>query len=236
MSKVAAQGNSKQAAGKAGQLAPLRGAILDVDGTLLDSMPMWDRLAAQYLRCQGVQPEADVNERIKDLTVEEAGRYFQRHYGLRKTVPEIQAGVVELVRPYYAAEAELKPGAREFLEFLHQRQVPLCLATVTDAVLVQSALARLGLSSYFVKLLTCKEAGSKERPEIFLEARAALGTPLAATYVFEDSYYAMVTAKAAGFPVVAVYDTSAAADSARIKTVAAVYVKNLTETEHYLDV
>ena len=115
-------------------------------------------------------------------------------------------------------------------------QPPIKVLRKSLSILVQSALARLGLSSYFVKLLTCKEAGSKERPEIFLEARAALGTPLAATYVFEDSYYAMVTAKAAGFPVVAVYDTSAAADSARIKTVAAVYVKNLTETEHYLDV
>ena len=233
---MAATEKNKQAAENTGRLPPLRGAILDVDGTLLDSMPMWDQLAAKFLRSRGLQPEPDVNEKIKDMTVTAAGRYFQKQYGLQASLAEIEAGVRELVRHYYAAEAELKPGVRDFLEFLHRRQVPLCLATVTEAALVRSALERHGVLPYFSGIITCREAGGKDQPGIFLQAREMLGTPLAGTYVFEDSYYAMATAKAAGFPVVAVYDASSAVDQASIQKLADLYVRNLTETEAYLHV
>ena len=217
-------------------MLPLQGAILDVDGTLLDSMPMWDQLAARYLRSLGLVPEPDLNRKIKNFTVAEAGKYFQEHYGVKASVAEINTGVFQLARQFYVSEVPLKQGVQEFLALLAERRIPMCLATVTDADLVRGALERYGLLPYFKTIITCRGVTGKDKPEIFLRAQAVLGTDREATYVFEDAYYAMVTARAAGFPVVAVEDASSAGDKDKIKKVADIYVHNLTEMEAYLHV
>jgi HAD superfamily hydrolase (TIGR01509 family) len=222
--------------GASQKLLPLQGAILDVDGTLLDSMPMWDQLAARFLRSLGLVPEPDLNSKIKNFTVAEAGRYFQEHYGVKVSVAEINTGVFKLARQFYVNEVPLKPGVQEFLAFLAERRIPMCLATVTDADLVRSALERYGLLAYFKTIITCRDVSGKDKPEIFFRAQAVLGTARENTYVFEDAYYAMVTAKAAGFPVVAVADASSAGDKDKIKKVADICVHNLTEMEAYLHV
>lgn len=225
----------KAAAGSK-KILPLQGAILDVDGTLLDSMPMWNHLADRYLLSLGLVPEQDLNSKIKNLTVDEAGQYFQEHYGVRKTIAEINAGVFELIRHFYESEVSLKPGVREFLTFLAERHIPMCLATVTYAGLVQAAMERYGLLTCFKSILTCRDISGKDKPEIFYRAQQLLGTERAATYVFEDAYYAMVTAKKAGFPVVAVYDASSTGVEDGIHSVADFWVRNLTEMEAYLHV
>ena len=62
----------------------------------------------------------------------------------------------------------------------------------------------LPLVDYFT---TCTEVGkSKEHPDIFTTCAAQFGAAPQETVVFEDSAYAIRTARAAGFPVVAVED------------------------------
>ena len=185
----------------------LRGAIFDMDGTLLDSMQVWENAGEDYLRTLGCVPEEGVGELMKSMSLQQAALYCRERYALPLSVEEIMAGVNGRVERFYRQEARLKPGALDFLRTLSQRGVRMCLATATDLHLVEAALDRCGVRTYFSALFTCTQAGSgKDEPHIYRAALRHLGTGRADTLVFEDALYAARTAKGDGFVTVGVAD------------------------------
>ena len=136
-----------------------------------------------------------------------------------------------MLERYYRFEVPLKPGAAELLERLRQDGVKLCIATATDRHLVEAALDRCGVLSCFGEIFTCNEVGhGKDEPDIFEEALRFLGTEKAETVVFDDALYAVRTAKEAGFPVAAVYDSHEKAQD-QIRMLADVYLEELTQLD-----
>ena len=185
----------------------IKGAIFDLDGTLLDSMWIWDTIGEVYLRSLGIEPRENLAETFKTFTLEKAAEYFRKHYGVTQTVAEIVDGVNGMVEIFYQDTVALKKGVHEFLERLSENGVKMCVATVTDRYLVEAALERLGVRTYFSEIFTTAEVGcDKTTPQIYRTALAHLGTQKSETVVFEDAYHAMMTAKNDGFPVAAVYD------------------------------
>lgn len=185
----------------------LRGAIFDMDGTLLDSMQVWENAGEDYLRTLGCVPEEGVGELMKSMSLQQAALYCRERYALPLSVEEIMAGVNGRVERFYRQEARLKPGALDFLRTLSQRGVRMCLATATDLHLVEAALDRCGVRTYFSALFTCTQVGSgKDEPHIYRAALRHLGTGRADTLVFEDALYAARTAKGDGFVTVGVAD------------------------------
>ena len=185
----------------------LRGAIFDMDGTLLDSMQVWENAGEDYLRTLGCVPEEGVGELMKSMSLQQAALYCRERYALPLSVEEIMAGVKGRVERFYRQEARLKPGGLDFLRTLSQRGVRMCLATATDLHLVEAALDRCGVRTYFSALFTCTQVGSgKDEPHIYRAALRHLGTGRADTLVFEDALYAARTAKGDGFVTVGVAD------------------------------
>ena len=186
----------------------IRGAIFDVDGTLLDSMFIWDTIGETYLRSIGYEPREKLNEVFKNMSLFQAARYYRTEYGVTLSIDEIMNGVNAMLERYYRFEVSLKPGVAELLAQLQASGVKLCIATATDRYLVEAALERCGVLSCFGAIFTCNEVGhGKDEPDIFEEALRFLGTEKAETVVFDDALYAVRTAKEAGFPVAAVYDS-----------------------------
>ena len=203
----------------------IRGAIFDVDGTLLDSMFIWDTIGETYLRSIGYQPKENLNETFKNMSLRQAARYYQTEYGVTQSIDEIMDGVNAMLERYYRFEVPLKPGAAELLERLRQNGVKLCIATATDRHLVEAALDRCGVLSCFGEIFTCNEVGhGKDEPDIFEVALRFLGTRREETLVFDDALYAVRTAKEAGFPVAAVYD-SHEKEQDKVRLLADIYLK-----------
>ena len=207
----------------------IRGAIFDVDGTLLDSMFIWDTIGEAYLRSIGYQPKENLNETFKNMSLHQAARYYQTEYGVTRSIDEIMDGVNAMLERYYRFEVPLKPGVAELLEWLRQDGVRLCIATATDRHLVEAALDRCGVLSCFGEIFTCNEVGhGKDEPDIFEEALRFLGTRREETLVFDDALYAVRTAKEAGFPVAAVYD-SHERSQAEVRARSDLYLEDLTQ-------
>lgn len=184
------------------------GAIFDVDGTLLDSMSVWDTIGEKYLRSIGYAPKENINEVFKNMSLYQAACYYQSEYGVTLSVEEIMKGVNAMLEQYYRDEVPLKTEIAELVIQLYDEGVKLCIATATDRYLVDAALSRLKIRSCFSEIFTCNEVGhGKDEPHIFEVALNFLGTKKAETFVFDDALYAIRTAKNAGFPVVAVYDS-----------------------------
>ena len=75
--------------------------------------------------------------------------------------------------------------------------------------MVRLALRVCGLDGYFPTVVCCEAVGAgKDKPDVFLKALAALGTPLRETWVFEDSVVALTSAASCGLPTVGVYDAN----------------------------
>ena len=187
----------------------IEGAIFDVDGTLLDSMYIWDNAAENYLISMGVRPKPGLNDELRDIGGHEIAAYFRREYGIDKTEEEISTGIYDTLEDAYVNRAPLKEGVIETLDMLRGRKIGICAATATDRHLIEPALRRCGIYGYFSRIFTCgEERTSKNSPDIYIRAARFLGAEISKTLVFEDALYAVKTAAAAGFIVIGVHDRS----------------------------
>ena len=185
----------------------IKGAIFDLDGTLLDSMFIWDTIGEVYLRSLDIEPRENLAEAFKTFTLEESAEYYRTHYGVTLSVAEIVDGVNRMIEDLYKSTVPLKKGVAEFLAGLSKAGVRMCIATVTDKYLVEAALTRLKVRQYFGEIITTAEVGcGKNDPKIYRTALAYLGTEKHETIVFEDALHALMTAKNDGFSVAAIYD------------------------------
>ncbi len=211
----------------------ITGAIFDVDGTLLDSMSVWDTIGEDYLRSIGYAPRENLNETFQTMSLRQAARYYQTEYGVTLSIGEIVDGVNGRLADFYHNRAQLKPGAGEFVRELSRRGVKLCVATATDRPLVEAALARCGVLGYFEDILTCTAVGAgKDEPLIYREALERVGGNRSGVVVFEDALYAARTAKRDGFPVAAVYDSHEKRQD-ELKTLADIYLTDFSDFDFF---
>ena len=212
----------------------IEGIIFDLDGTLLDSMKVWDSIGEDYLLSLGIKPRENLKEVFKDMSLIQSAQYYQQHYHVNKTIDEIIDGINKLIEDFYINKVQLKKGARAFLEELSRKNIKMIIATATDKYLVDAALLRLGIREYFIGVLTCNEVGyGKDKPVIFEEALRRLNTNKLRTVVFEDAVYAIKTAKEAGFIVSGVYDESE--DQKLVKELSDFYIKEYKKMEDFYE-
>lgn len=208
----------------------IKGAIFDIDGVLLDSMGIWDDLGARYLRSLGKIPEERLNKILFSMSMEQGAEYLNEHYGLNKSVKETVDGIGRMLEDYYFYEVLLKPGAKEILEFLKSKSIKIAAATSSPRTHIEKALSRNGLLGYIDKIYTTGEVGvSKHSPDIYNLAADFLKTKSEETLVFEDSLYALKTAKEAGYVTVGVFDEKGESNQAELENQADLYLKKLDD-------
>jgi len=208
----------------------IRGAIFDVDGTLLDSSAVWDDAGEKYLASIGVAAESGLGRKLFTMSLDEGAVYMKETYCLTQTPEEILEGVLQVVEDFYYNEAPLKEGAADFVKALAEGGIPMVIASSSRKEHIQAALTRLGIMQYFKHIFTCSEVGiGKHDPKIFYEASSFLGSQPNETWVVEDGLYAMKTARAAGFHVLGVYDEPSSGDWEEIQQTASLAMKDLTQ-------
>lgn len=218
-----------------------KGAIFDADGTLLDSMPIWEDAAARFLAGLGIEAEPDLGDTMFRLSLDEGAAYLKKTYlagdhGRSMTEEEIKEGVLGVIRDFYVHQVQPKAGARRFLEELAARKVPMYIATSSNREHIRAALERLGLLHFFDGMITCEEAGaSKRQPRIFLLAAERMGLSPEDIFVFEDVIHAIRSAGSAGFVTVGVYDAASAADNEAMRAECAIYLHTLENREKFLE-
>ena len=186
----------------------LEGVVFDVDGVLFDTERLsqeiwnavstelgWPQVGRAYLEFVG-QNRADILQKMLDLF----GPDFPRETFLLTCSARSQERMEREGVP-------LKPGVREIREFLTARRVPAALATTTNRERTQRRMEMPGLRPSFSAVVTGDQvAHSKPDPEIYQLACRALGTTPSRTLAIEDSRNGILSAHAAGMPVVMVPD------------------------------
>lgn len=186
----------------------IKAAIFDFDGTIADSMPFWSDFAERFVTHLGGAPRAELNRLVNAMSVQEAEIYLQKEYFPEMTLSEMIEATDRYVMARYKKGFNEKEGSGDFVRELHARGVKMAIATATDREPVSLALSALGLSEYFEFIITCTDAGigKSSSPKVFDLAVEKLGAKKEETLIFEDSFYAAKTAKAADYTVCGVYD------------------------------
>lgn len=211
----------------------LKGMIFDFDGTLMDSMFIWDTAGEVYLRSIGKEPQEDLQKILKPMSLLQCAEYIQDRYEIFQTYEEIMDGINRTVEGFYFHEVNPKPGVVAWLEELSAKGIKMCIATATDRYQVEAALTRCGMRQYFSEIFTCTEVGSgKDQPLIFRKAMEHLGTDRSSTAVVEDAFHAICAAKADDFLTVAVYDAHEDKQQ-EIQEMADLYLQNYLNLNHF---
>lgn len=208
----------------------MKAAIFDLDGTLLDSMPVWHNVGSDYLIARGLTPPAGLQEKLKTMSFRISAEYFVNEFSLDTTVEDLMAYWMDEVAPHYYSSIELKPYVIEYLEQLRLLGIRMCVATATDKLLAEAAMARLGILDYFEFIITVDEVGkSKEFPDIFFEAARRLDCPPHECVVFEDSLHALITLRESEFTAWGVHDASAEAELDRVQELSNRFIWSFAE-------
>ncbi len=185
----------------------IKGAIFDVDGTLLDSMFTWRHRGEIFLENLGITPREGLHLDVRHMGFFEAPKMIKEEYNLEMTPEEICDEMMKVVDNYYKTNPRVKEGTVPFLEELKKNGVKMCVATATDRHMVEPGLINAGIRDYFDEIFTCGSLNTnKTKPYIFEKAMEFLGTTKEDTVIFEDALYAVKTAKKAGFYVTGIFD------------------------------
>ena len=98
----------------------MKAAIFDVDGTLLDSMSVWEDIGERYLTSQNITAEKNLRAALHTMSLEQGAAWMKEKYQLDKSISQIIEEVLKIVSDFYRFEAPLKPGVKKTLEWVKE--------------------------------------------------------------------------------------------------------------------
>ena len=225
-----------------------------MDGTLIDSMPLWKNYVTKYIEEKNLKlrHNPDVERDCRHMHIEEVAAYLSSHYPGYST-PEIRLEemLAEIKQKYEFGYEHRDINVKPFigknfalLKSLKAAGIPMAVATATHRPIAEMILELTGLLPYFDAVLTTAEVGAgKEKPDVYFEAVHVLGGDVTAMSsrwqpwrkpskaigtcaVFEDAYICARTAKKAGFYTIVVEDSAARDKADKLRKLADLYVPN----------
>ena len=211
-------------------LKNIEGAVVDLDGTLLDSSWVWEKVDEKFLGDRGFQVPDDYVDEISPLGAERAAVYTIERFGLNEDKDDIVREWIEMAKKEYATEVVCKPYAKEFLEELHKLNIKMAVATSSDRELFMKTLEREGILKYFQKIVTVDEVErGKGYPDIYEEAARRIKVNPHKCLVFEDILAGVTGASLGEFNVVAVFDEKSKHNWEKIKSISKYSINDYKE-------
>jgi HAD superfamily hydrolase (TIGR01509 family) len=183
----------------------IEAVVFDVDGVLIDSEPVWERVRRNFVATRGGRWPDDAQDRMMGMSTAEWSAYISEDFGLRGlSAQQVAELVTAAMAAEYAARLPLLPGAVAAVRDLSARW-PLAVASSAPKSLIDAVLDASGLRPAFAAAVSSEEvARGKPAPDVYLEAAARLGVTPAACAAVEDSSNGLRSAAAAGLAVIAV--------------------------------
>ena len=207
--------------------ANLRGAIFDLDGTLVDSMGVWHRIDDEFLGRRGFPADESYKQAVKTMKYETAAHYTIERYGLKESPEEVMAEWDSMALQEYRYHIKCKPGAAEFLRELKKQGIQIALATVSHRALLEAVLKGNEIFELFDVLTDVSQVSrGKEEPDLYWLAAEKMGLKPQECMVFEDVLLGIQSAKRGGFYTCGVKDHASDAEEAEIRRIADCFVQS----------
>lgn len=211
-------------------LKDIDAVIFDLDGTMVDSMWMWEKIDIEYLHLFGIEMPNDLQRSVEGKSFSETAMYFKDRFQLSDSLEEIKGYWNRMAWDKYENEVPLKEGVRELLSYLKEHQILIGIATSNSKKLVELVIKKHQIENYFSSIHTsCEVAKGKPSPDIFLLVAQDLGVQPSRCLVFEDVIQGVMAGKNANMKVCAVYDKYSEKDKDIKVKLADYYVHSMRE-------
>jgi HAD superfamily hydrolase (TIGR01509 family) len=186
----------------------IQGAIFDLDGTIIDSEPLWQKAEIRLFGEEGLFLTGNDCRQTMGLQTYEAVKHWHNKIPIKKRSIEeltlaLNSSVIELIKN----EGEIKPGVIKAMELFRNENIPMAIASSSTIKLIEAAVEKFELQKYFSLIWSGDfEKIGKPHPGIFLSAATKLNIDPVYTVAIEDSFNGMVAVKAARMKLVAYLD------------------------------
>ncbi len=212
------------------ELKEYEACLFDLDGTLVDSMWMWEQIDIDYLGKFGISLPHDLQEKIEGLSFHENALYFKETFHIPDSIQQIKEDWNQMALEQYQTNVKLKKGVREFLEHCLSHGIKMGIATSNSMLLVQELLKALDLTKYFTEIHTaCEVAKGKPSPDIYLLVAEKLGVQAERCLVFEDVLPGLQAGHAAHMKTVLVRDAYKKHTTEQLSTEADYVIRDFTD-------
>ena len=183
----------------------IEAVVFDMDGVLIDSEPVWERVRRGFVADHGGRWADDTQERLMGMSTAEWSAYLASDLGIAGlTAQQVAEQVIAAMVVEYSRQLPLLPGAVDAVRSLAGRW-PLAVASSSPRSLIETVLATAGLGPAFGAVVSSEEVPQgKPAPDVYLAAAARLAAAPTACAGVEDSSNGLRAAVAAGFTVIAI--------------------------------
>lgn len=209
--------------------------IFDMDGTLIDSIGIWNQVDQALMAAMGgaAEEEMAVGRRrdafLADHRDEENPYlsyclFLARHCGCSWSGEKVFQKRYEISRDFLIHQVDYKKGAPEVIQKLHGLEKTLVIATTTKRAnmdiyrrLNENIRSKAPLDKYFTAIYTREDVSSiKPSPEVHEKLMADLEKTREDCFIFEDSLAGLMAARTAGIPAGLIYDRYSEKDRNRM--------------------
>jgi HAD superfamily hydrolase (TIGR01509 family) len=174
-------------------------ALLDMDGTLLDTEPSYVSAYTAALDAFGFPDATATCHAMIGIPGLECEAMLRARYGENFPFADVNEAFAVRSDEIFREGLALKPGTIELLDALREAGCPFAIVTSTSRRTAERHLTFGGIRARFDTLVTCDDvARGKPSPDIYLLAAARLGVRPQACVAIEDSNPGIAAAHAAG--------------------------------------
>lgn len=206
--------------------------IFDMDGTLIDSMWVWESVDLDfYEKYQLSKPSEEFYQKMEGMSFTETAQLFLDVFPtLTQSLEELKAEWTRMAFEKYTTEVPLKPGIERFLQEQRAKGTRLGIATSNGMELVEATLEALHIRRYFDSIHTaCEVKKGKPAPDIYLLVAGELGVEPEKCLVFEDVPMGILAGKSAGMRTCAVDDAASRVQDEKKRSLADYYIYSYEE-------
>ncbi|MFV0346919.1 MAG: HAD family hydrolase [Bacteroidales bacterium] len=179
----------------------IKGLIFDLDGTLVDSMPLhylsWRNTGREY----GIEITIDILRAMTGKPMDPSLAYLDKVFNTKLPVEEFSVKKDDEVWKNLG-QIERIPEVFEYVKYYHSK-LPMAVGTGSTREMALKILAHTGLEKYFTHIVGGDEIKKhKPNPETFIKCAELIGVEPQACAVFEDGQLGIDAANTAGmYPI-----------------------------------
>lgn len=184
----------------------MKAVIFDLDGLLIDSEASWRKATALFFERHNKEYTDEISEKIMGMGLKEITEFFKTTYGFTGDTDVLVDERRNLMYESLMKDLTLMPGAKQVIEYLYSRHIPLAIATSGHTKEKTKEIGeKLGIKNYFTAFVSGDDfEKAKPAPDMYLAAAKMLRVAPIDCLVFEDAPNGVIAGKAAGMQVYAV--------------------------------
>ncbi|MDI5834840.1 hexitol phosphatase HxpB [Shewanella xiamenensis] len=184
----------------------IQAVIFDMDGVLIDSEPLWQRVEYEVLSALGVPVTIETIQQTTGLRIDQCVDYwYHKAPWADYDNAKVSKAIVDRVAEEILKTGEAMQGVQQAIEYCQAKGLKIGLATSSFYTIIEAVLSKLGLSDKFMAVQSAEGLTyGKPHPEVYLNCAAALEVDPRYCLAIEDSFNGLIAARAANMQTVAI--------------------------------